>query len=375
MAPYGDDPGLGMRIIVYGKAFVKPHVTGVERVGYELVSALAARPDVEIIVVSGRSIRHALPDSVRVVRLPIINDVIFLLLFGAIARLLRGDWILTPNSAPCLLTLGMPQAVCVHDTAWTFAREKFTWAQYTYLITIHRLTARLATLTYCPSRASARDFARFFKVRGSLAITPWGADHLALHDAGEAVALLTRDHGRDPAVCPVILTVGTLQPRKGYATVIAALRLVAIPVTYVVIGNRGWMSEAIEEEIATFNREQPNGSRIVWLRGASDQLIASMFTAARLFVLASEYEGFGLPVVEAMRAGCPVAVADNSSLRELVTDDQWMFPTGEAARLASIIVSAVRNDDAWARQRLLSNRSAKRFTWKHTAALLLSQMH
>lgn len=363
-----------MKIVFYGKALCKPYVTGVERVGYELIVALAARDDVEVVIVAPATVRHKLPDDVKTVVIPLLNDISFFFLFGFFARLFRADWILTPNSLPCLLSLGVPQAVCVHDTAWSFFRRSFTPLQRRYLVAAHWLTARLATLVYCPSQASADDYVRLFKYRRKLVVTPWGSDHFEPHDAGVATRFLRECHGIDPEQQPVVVTIGTLQPRKGYGTVIAALRAAPYPVLYVIFGKRGWMSEAIEAEIAAFNRDRPGGSRILWVGDAADALISSMLAVARLFVLASEYEGFGLPVVEAMRCGCAVAIADNSSLKELVIAGQWSFPTGDSERLLAIIETATSDEAELGRQRDLGRQAAARFTWDKAARLLLSQM-
>lgn len=364
-----------MRICYYGKSLAKLHITGVERVAEELLRALAAQPDIEIIVLARRFARTPDVEGVIYRKAWWLNDLSYSLFFGFAARLLRCERLLTTLSLPCLLPLGLPQAVCIHDLAWKLFPERFTWLQLAYFHAIHRASAWLAQLLYCPSQATADDLQTFFRPAGHVAVVPWGADHLPSAQPDEAIKLFTQRFGIDVTLERVVVTVGTLQPRKGYAVVLDAVARARSPLLYVIVGRRGWLADEVVARIQSFAVTAPPDKRVVWIDDASDEIITSILAAAELFVLASDYEGFGLPVVEAMRAGCPVAVADNSSLRELIDVNQPRFATHDADALA-VIIDRIFDDPQFAReQRRLSVKRSNHYRWAHSASLLAELLH
>lgn len=364
-----------MRICYYGKSLTKAHITGVERVAEELLKALAAQPGVEVIVLARTFARLPEIEGVVYRRTWWLNDLSYALFFGFAGRMLRCERLLTTLSLPCLLPLGLPQAVCIHDLAWKRYPERFTWLQLAYFQVIHQASAWLAKLLYCPSQATADDLHAFFRPSGHVAIVPWGADHLPTASPSKAIELFRQRHGIDLTRERVVVTVGTLQPRKGYAVVLDAIARARPPLLYLIIGRRGWLAEDVVSRIRDFAATAPFNTRVVWLDDASDEIVASILAVAGLFVLASDYEGFGLPVVEAMRAGCPVAVADNSSLRELIDTNQLRFASHDAGALAEIIDRIFADPQLAHEQRRLSVERSNHYRWANSASLLVELMH
>ncbi len=114
-----------------------------------------------------------------------------------------------------------------------------------------------------------------------------------------------------------VLMVGTLEPRKGYADVLDAFEQLwhgGQQTTLVIVGKPGWRTEALQERIR-LHPEQYN--RLYWFEHASDELLQELYKAAQGVLLASEAEGFGLPLVEALRYGKPVLVRDIPVYREV----------------------------------------------------------
>ncbi len=166
---------------------------------------------------------------------------------------------------------------------------------------------------------------------------------------------------------PFGLWVGTLEPRKNLQPLLRAWRLLLrrLPEApaLVLVGRFGWKTETLRHEVEAAQREG-------WLRHLgylSDGELAALYRAAAVFVFPSLYEGFGLPVLEALGAGAPVVASDLPVLRELA---------GDAA-----VYAPPRDEEIWAREveRLLTEPAlarrlgergverARRFTWAESA--------
>jgi len=114
-----------------------------------------------------------------------------------------------------------------------------------------------------------------------------------------------------------ILFVGTLEPRKNILNLIKAFnRVKDKDVQLLICGKKGWMYDDIYRELS---RHSLRG-RVVTVNTVSNEELAELYKKAELFILPSLYEGFGLPVLEAMAAGTPVITSDVSSLPEVAGD-------------------------------------------------------
>ncbi len=120
---------------------------------------------------------------------------------------------------------------------------------------------------------------------------------------------------------PFILFVGTLEPRKNIKSLIKAFNLIKRDKNFnnyklILAGKRGWKSENIFREIK--NSQYKND--IIWLKYVSENNLAYLYKKAKVFVFPSIYEGFGMPVMEAMISKCPVITSNNSSLKEIISN-------------------------------------------------------
>lgn len=114
-----------------------------------------------------------------------------------------------------------------------------------------------------------------------------------------------------------VLMVGTLEPRKGYADALAAFeRLWAAGelTALVIVGRPGWKMESFQETLRSHPEQK---KRLYWFEHASDELLQELYKAAYGILLASEAEGFGLPLAEALRYGKPVLARDINVYREV----------------------------------------------------------
>jgi len=118
---------------------------------------------------------------------------------------------------------------------------------------------------------------------------------------------------------PYILAIGTIQPRKNFERLIRALA--ALPdsqreVKLVIVGGRGWLHAPIYQAVADLDL----ADRVLFTGFADDADLPALYSGARLLAYPSLYEGFGLPILEAMRCQVPVVTAAVSSLGEVAGD-------------------------------------------------------
>jgi glycosyltransferase involved in cell wall biosynthesis len=172
--------------------------------------------------------------------------------------------------------------------------------------------------------------------------------------------------------CPYILFVSTLEPRKNVVRLIQAFdQLKAthrIEHRLVLVGQKGWQFDPIFEAIAA----SPWQHHICHLNYLSDAEVAYCYANADVFAYPSLYEGFGLPVLEAMTLGCPVVTANTSSLPEVAGDAALMIDPTSVEELAAALWQVI--GDRTQRQTMIQQgyQQAAQFSWTHTAKATLA---
>lgn len=164
---------------------------------------------------------------------------------------------------------------------------------------------------------------------------------------------------------PFLLFVGTLEPRKGVDTLIRAFARLASEIldSLVIVGKRGWYWE---QTLALVDR-LGLGRRIRLLDYVPDGTLPLLYNLAHAFVFPSRYEGFGLPVLEAMACGIPVVSSNAASLPEIVGDAGLLFPPDNVDALSHAIVRIVGDAGLRASLRECGLRQARRFDWTVSA--------
>jgi glycosyltransferase involved in cell wall biosynthesis len=163
---------------------------------------------------------------------------------------------------------------------------------------------------------------------------------------------------------PIIISVGTIEPRKNIPTIIKAFELLKarrtdVPWKLLIIGKIGWKAEesvlAIKKSLYADDIE---------LRGYIDnQELSVIYSSSLCLVYPSLYEGFGLPPLEAMFFGCPAIVSDNSSLPEVVGESGLKVACLDYQKISKIIESLWDNPDLRKKIEISGNEQAKKFNW------------
>jgi alpha-1,3-rhamnosyl/mannosyltransferase len=163
------------------------------------------------------------------------------------------------------------------------------------------------------------------------------------------------------------LFVGTIEPRKNIETLLAAYSRLPLALRMrwplILTGYHGWRNEAIHQKLESAKREG-------WARYLGfipSENLPLLFSGARLFAFPSLYEGFGLPVLEAMSSGVPVVCSNSSSLPEVAGDAALMCAPLDDIELTRLLERGL-TDDAWRKVTVINGlRHAQRFSWERCA--------
>jgi glycosyltransferase involved in cell wall biosynthesis len=232
---------------------------------------------------------------------------------------------------------------------------------------IERLTlgpaVRRASAFIAISDATARDFAaRFPRARGRVTVAPLGVSPALTAPAAEG----------GPPGLPApgfVLAVGTLEPRKNLPRLVAAYELLDEGLQrehpIVVVGDIGWQ---VDE---TIMRLLSLGDRCALLGRVSDAVLAELYRRCAVFCYPSLYEGFGLPVLEAMAAGAAVLTSNVSSLPEVGGDAVLYADPLDSASIAHELRRALLDPQLRAALGRAARERAALFSWDATAEIVL----
>lgn len=267
------------------------------------------------------------------------------------------------------LFLPVPMVVTVYDLTFMRYPERLTPARRLYLKTFTELTCKRAKRIIAISESTKQDIVDLLGISADkVDVTPLAYDAELLKPlSSETVETFKQAKGLPERFW---LYLGTIEPRKNLVTLIEAyarlLENERLPL--VLAGGKGWLTDPIFEAI---DKHQLNDA--ISLPGfiPTDDL-ALWYNSAELFIFPSVFEGFGLPVLEAMACGTPVLTSNVSSLPEVAQDAGMQLPPHDSEAWADALQTAY-HDANWrngASARGLQ--IAQTFTWEETARLTLA---
>lgn len=263
----------------------------------------------------------------------------------------------------------IPTLLTVHDLSFIQYPETFPAALVNYLNNVVPASVTRASHILADSASTMRDLQSMWGVAAEkITVLYSGVNERFRPVTDEATTRQLRErYGLGER--PFVLAVGTVQPRKNYELLVRAFRPVAeqLPHSLVIAGGRGWLGEGLP---ATIER-QGLGERVHLIGFVDDADLPALYSAAELLAFPSLYEGFGLPLLEAMACGTPVVSSNASSLPEVTADGSAVLlsPHDEAAWSATLL--NVLTDEI-ARGRLIEAgfARAQRFSWEAAARQL-----
>jgi glycosyltransferase involved in cell wall biosynthesis len=255
----------------------------------------------------------------------------------------------------------LPQVVTVHDLTMVTHPEWHEPAKVRYFGWAMRRAVQAADRVLCVSATTARDLAEHLGVAPDrVDVTPLGTD---LTPASErAIADLRARLGLDG---PFLVGLGTLEPRKDLPTLVRAFATLArdLPHHLVLAGLPGWGAG----ELAAAVEASGVADRIHLPGYVSEADKAALLSGADLLVYPSRYEGFGLPVLEAMACGTPVVTTTGGSLPEIAGDAALLVEPGDPGQLAAAVVKLLSDQAAWSDLARRGSARAAGFTWERCA--------
>jgi glycosyltransferase involved in cell wall biosynthesis len=228
-----------------------------------------------------------------------------------------------------------------------------------------RASARSAQALIADSDSTRRDAIRLLHIPpGKISTVHLGVDRSFTKIKGQEELRRVRTKYRLPE--RIILYVGLVEPRKNLPGLIDVFEKLVQGGTdhdLVVVGRRGWSSEAVWSQVEALGLNQ----RVHFTGYVDRQELPLVYNLASIFVYPTRYEGFGLPVLEALACGVPVITTNASSLPEIAGDAAILVPPDDGQALHDSMRMLL--DDPELRSDLSSQglERAKEFTWEHTA--------
>lgn len=301
-------------------------------------------------------------------RYEIIPNIKLWTIFGLSKRLIKEknlDLFFSPTHyAPIFLSC--PQVISILDVSYKHFPEMFPKKDLLKLAIWGKFSINNAEKIITISNSSRDDIINEYKVpKSKVEVIPVGIKEVKVSKMDKSDFIKKYNLSN-----PYVLFVGTLQPRKNITKLIEAFSELKTenlkPKTdldLVIVGRKGWDFENILNAPKKFNIED----KVKFLDNVTNEDLPLFYKNAEVFVLPSLYEGFGLPILEAMQNDCPVVASNISSLPEAGGNAALYFDPNNAEDIAKTIEKVV--SDKRLREDMIrkGKEQIKKFSWEKSA--------
>jgi glycosyltransferase involved in cell wall biosynthesis len=259
---------------------------------------------------------------------------------------------------------GVPTVLTVHDLIFRLLPGQHKPLNRWYLNLSMPLFCRRAAHIIAISEQTRRDVVSAYGVPADkISVIYEAADPRFRPQSPEAIAAARARYHLPERY---LLSVGTIEPRKNLARLLAAFeRLKAEGLTdaLVLAGKRGWLTGEFDAAL----ERSPSKQAVVFPGFVADADLPAVYAGAQVLVMPSLYEGFGLPVLEGMACGVPVACSNCSSLPEIAGQAALFFEPTDAYDISDALRRLLRDPELQDALRGAGLRQAGRFSWERTA--------
>ncbi len=260
----------------------------------------------------------------------------------------------------------VPSVVTVHDLAFVKLPEMFVPAKRRYLSVMTRLSVHRARQVIAVSAQTKADIVALFGVAPEkITVIPNATDaRFAPAAPGADLAAFRAIHGLPERY---ILFVGTVEPRKNLKRLLAAFAQLTeheSNIGLAVVGASGWLNSDIAPLVLTLELE----GRVTFAGYVPDDDLPLWYQAATVFCYPSLYEGFGLPVLEAMACGTPVITSDIGSMTEIGHDAAMLVEPTDTDAIAAALRQMLDDPALRAARSRAGLLRAGQYSWDRTAA-------
>lgn len=338
----------------------RPQRVGMLTVAIELTRALVANhPADRFVLLCSRERPPSLKDlDCEAVLSPYRHELVLKTRWlPAVEPGLECDAILYPYwpSPPVRREGSPPAAIFVHDLAFRIRPAEVPWQQRLYFRAVLPPALRQSAAVLVPSESTRRDLLDLYRIPGLQKKVELVAE--GLPESGGAGPL---PEGIKPGF---ILAVGTVEPRKNYPRLLAAYRQLRgrrdVP-PLVIAGRPGWAYGDTLQQIAA-----ERGVR--YLGHVDEPTLSALYASAAVLAFPSLYEGFGLPLLEAMARGVPAVIGAAGALPELAQDAAISVDAGDANAIAQALERLLADEALRKKLGDVGRRRVKGYTWPNAA--------
>jgi glycosyltransferase involved in cell wall biosynthesis len=277
----------------------------------------------------------------------------------------RPDLLHVQYTAP--LGCPVPLVVSVHDVSYLEHPQYFTRFRSTQLRFTVKRTVEAAARILTPSEFSRRAILRHYKLDERKVVVVPNAVSSSFRpvERESAGAIIEEKFGIKG---PFVLTVGDLQPRKNHLGLLHAFEETLrqhphLPHRLVFVGKETWYSKELHRAVM----RSSIGGRVHFTGFVEDPDLLHFYGACDLFVFPSFYEGFGLPILEAMACGRAVACSSATAMPEVANAAGILFDPYSVPEMSRAISDVLLDDEMRARLERLGSHRAAGFTWERAA--------
>lgn len=280
--------------------------------------------------------------------------------------------------------LGVSLYFIVHDLLPILLPECFPPGADMYFEDWLKTVVRFMDGASCVSKSTAESLAEWMQSHCPYRSRPfkiaWNHHGADMEDSIPSQGLPddAQDILKKFSIKPTFLMVGTIEPRKGYLQVLEAFTNLwenGLDLILVIVGKEGWKDvpetgrRTIPHILQAIRSHAELGKRLFWLEGISDEYLEKVYAASTCLIMASEGEGFGLPLIEAARHKLPIIARDIPVFREVAGGHAFYFPNDKSS---DVLAKAIKEWlDLYKENRHPRSEGMPYLTWKESAQNLL----